>query len=80
MWRCLNWWRGMSRVLIYGWLPHQPLPECKYLYAAEKQLLLEPIQSTQPLTLSAVLSTPGPKKQGLRFILGAGQPSRLLNP
>lgn len=85
MWRCLNWQglglvEGMSRVLIYDRLPNQPLPECKYLYEAEKQLLLEPIQSTRPLILSAVLSTSGPKKQGPRFILGAGQPSRLLNP
>lgn len=34
------------------------------IYEAEKQLLLEPIQNTQPLILSAVLSTPGLKEQG----------------
>lgn len=27
------------------WLPHQPLPEGKYLYEVKKQLLWEPIQS-----------------------------------
>lgn len=54
---------GMSRVLIYGWLPHQPLPECKYLYAAKKQLLLEPIQSTQPLTPQLCSALLGPRSK-----------------
>lgn len=60
------------------WLPHQPLPEGKYLYEVKKQLLWEPTQrlcSVINSPPSAVLSTPGPEQQGLRFRLGPGQPS-----
>lgn len=60
------------------WLPHQPLPEGKYLYEVKKQLLWEPIQSLCSVINSppsAVLSTPGPELQGLGFHLGPVQPS-----
>lgn len=66
------------------WLPHRPLPELKYLYEVKKQLVLEAIRSVHSVinsSASAVLSTPGPERQGLGFSLGPGQASsRLQNP